>query len=218
MTHTRGWDKGVYAALRKLHAPLWRKLFDESGAPSVAALPGFIESLRSLLEQGYTFTDVAIVYGVSRQRAQQWAKQLDLYDARFDGVTPRRVWDDAKGQFVPVTGTTYRLMRQAVRTAKRRAVVEASRAARRAQDTETLRLLAVDLDRVPTLLELGEEMGFPPAQAAARLAVAWREPGDARPYADALARLYRAAGLEIRAIGGAGHVDVAERRRMAVPA
>lgn len=93
------------AAIRRYSAPFWREM---SRAPSVIAaqfpvgerIVGFVDSLRSLSEQGYSLTDISMMFGVSRERVRQWCVQYNV--TRLPMFSPPRRWDWDTGRFVPI--------------------------------------------------------------------------------------------------------------------
>lgn len=72
----------------------------------VADLPGFTESLDLLLHrEQYTYTDIAMMFGVSRQRIEQLAERMFPNRSRREGwlgMRSLRVWDDNQHRFIPI--------------------------------------------------------------------------------------------------------------------
>jgi len=65
-------------------------------------------SLVSLVtEQGFTLTDVALFFGVSRESVRLWCNRLGVART-WGGPSRLRVWDDTRHRFVPVSITTYK--------------------------------------------------------------------------------------------------------------
>lgn len=176
-----------------------------SGQPSgLAFLPGFVESLRLLVErERYSMTDIALMFGVSRERIRQL---FDRYELEYPEGTSRglnavRVWDDASHRFRPVS-------RGSIDQAKRlgaRAVKRAKRVARRAEIqqriVEAVTALRARLGRDPSWWEMWLAIGGSPdatRPAAAALAVGqWMFPcWDEMVAIDCLARLTSQAAID----------------------
>jgi hypothetical protein len=152
---------------------LWRKFKGGDRRP-VASLPGFEESLRILLvEERYTASDVALMFGVTRERVRQWAKRLGI----ALGYGPvKRIWVDEENRFRPVPSHVRDQIlagyRRENRTSERRATI----AARQAHIRAACNSLRSRLGRDPTARELAEAtFGKPMGQnsAAPFLIVAW---------------------------------------------
>lgn len=184
----------------------------------IAALPGFAESLRLLItEQGYALTDVALMFGVSRERVRQLCDRLAIPRRHGQGssaglVAHCRVWDDATHRFVPVPRAAFfgglRQHRITTRRAAQVAMMTARHAARMDQAVAVIHALRQSLGRTPTILEVtrGCGLGFTnPNQAGGALS-GWLEPVGASTRVGVLPALWRAAGVTPRPIGGAGRL------------
>ena len=76
--------------VRRFHAPLWRQWRAEGVTESALS-----QSLTRLYQQGYGDTEIAAMFGVSRERVRQWRERFDLngVKAPIQGTLERR-WDD----------------------------------------------------------------------------------------------------------------------------
>ena len=199
------WDSEDREACRAHHAELFRELkLRLVGKTDVALedIPGMLDSLQCLLDMGYSFTDMAVMFGVSRQRVGQWCDRHGLEDPDGWGAA-YRVWDDELHQFVSVTreemNDRARLQLELRKDAER----TRRREAKRRRHVATLRRLHEELGRVPTQGELARELGFAGhGQGAARY---WLGVNGAESYTEAFTQMYHAAGLEKRTRGGSGH-------------
>ncbi len=174
----------------------------------VAQLPGFVESLRLLLrEERYSLSDIALMFGVSRERMRQIADRegMPVNGCRSVGLHCVRVWDDTAHRFRPVSRGLLRQQRQKDRIAENRAKRDSQYAERRAMAVATIRRLADALGRTPAHAEVCRALGI--SDAAGFL------PGWLRLYGDySLAPLYREAGVE--PLGRGGRRDGAGRKPM----
>lgn len=152
---TRGprWNRSERDAIARHHAPYFEALkreWGQVGGDRVDWIPGFRESLQSLLEQGYNISDLAVMVGVSRERVRQWCNQLDLerYAVR---TTYRRVWDDELMRFRPVTAKEW----AAIRNAPYWDGVREAKCARYERACGLIRGFAAEHGRAPTTTEVG---------------------------------------------------------------
>lgn len=118
-----GWNPKELRSVMRIHAPFWNQYKSIRGVGKQAIEVAILElpdSLRMLFDQGYTFTDVGAMFGVTRERVRQWAKRYSI--ARFPNVTAPRVWDHVTSRFValPMRGKDYSLAHDKKITAIRR--------------------------------------------------------------------------------------------------
>lgn len=71
------------------------------------AIPGFVESIQALAEQGYTLEDIGAMFGVSRERVRQWFKKLGLRAPSLHKGYGRS-WDAVRHRFVTYLARDYR--------------------------------------------------------------------------------------------------------------
>lgn len=150
----------------------------------IAQLPGFAESLRILLDdEQYAMTDVALMFGVSRERLRQLAGKFGLAAPNTGrGLYSVRIWDDTAHRFRPVAKGV--LHRQRPRS-KKRAVRQQVRAGYRAHVEAALRALAEAApDRRVGLVDLGVALGYvargdgqDEARAAMLIKCSWQSTG-----------------------------------------
>ena len=151
-----------------------------------------------LINEGYGLTDIAMMFGISRERVRQRAEQLGIAYTR--GTKPR-VWDDQLGRFRFREPAEQWADRQLLRRVK----FEHRLGARRAAQVTALRALHAKLGRTPTLGEVADRCGlyqtalyvtwgYTPVQKLCRATAA-----------QASAALYAAAGLVPRLPGSPGH-------------
>ncbi len=94
-THT-----GIGHTSRTLHTELWHQMVQENGGV-VANVPGFVASLDLLLnDEKYTLSDVALMFGLSRERIRQYRNKHRIASQGHQKII--RVWDDTRNRFVPV--------------------------------------------------------------------------------------------------------------------
>jgi len=103
------------------HRPMWEALRGEAREGVEKAVPGFLQSLQMLFDQGYCLTDVGMMFGMSRERVRQFAKKYGLH--RFPRTTPPRVWSWERREFVaiPSSRTQYDRAYKKARAIDRRA-------------------------------------------------------------------------------------------------
>ena len=195
MGWTECWAAAEREACRAEHAICFNALklrrFGTTDVP-IADIPGMLDSLNALLESGYSFTDVGVMFGVSRQRVAQWRDQYGLKGS--DGRSPGyRVWDEARNRFVTATREEALVRARAHLRARRRTDLRERQETERRRHMEALVRLSETLGRPPTLAELAADLGLAGiAQSAARY---WRGVNGARTNADMTKEMYRAAGL-----------------------
>lgn len=154
----------------------------------IAQLPGFAESLRLLIErEQYSLTDIALMFGVSRERMRQLVERAGLSASTKAyplGLNAIRAWDDATHRFYPCARGQQRKRADALRKAQRAANRARDLAARRAHVGRMYHQLHATLGMAPTVAQwtsavYGREM--PPEQAAIRLCAYWgADPGNCR--------------------------------------
>ena len=165
----------------------------------ISRIPGMLDSLNALLELGYSFTDVGVMFGVSRQRVAQWRDKYHLggTDGRGPGY---RTWDDARNRFVAISRREVLAQARTLLESRREREARERRETERGRHVEALRRLARTLGRSPTLSEVADDLGYAGiAQGAARY---WRGVNGARTHAEMTAEMYRAAGLRKYKPGG----------------
>lgn len=166
-------------------------------------------AMATAAEEGYCQGDVALMFGVSSSRAKQWAIRYGL-TAKFRALgvgSKPRVFDWAQGRFVAQAGSVFRAERIKSRRAQRRRLKKVRRHERRILLITSLKSLAKELHRVPTTAEMVERTGH-------SISGVWhyfcgrkqRDHYVARDYSNALRRFYRLAGLQVREVGGRGHI------------
>ncbi len=78
----------------------WKRAHGVFGSGSVRRLPGFASGLAALHADGWSQSDIARMFGVSRERVHQWFSLCGLVP-RFWG-SRNRVWSAEAQRFVPV--------------------------------------------------------------------------------------------------------------------
>lgn len=179
----------------------------------IADLPGFRESLRLLLEEEeYSQSDVAMMFGVSRERIRQLGHKLgvSLPSHAQRGLNQVRVWDDTLHRFRPEFKSVLRRTAQQERVRERKRQRAERRADQQRRIVITLLLLKGRLGRDPSNQEMVEAItGRPchPNQGGRRLSHLWS--GYGNRYTETRAELLHLTGIAPRAIGGAGHLPAA---------
>ena len=131
-----------------------RTSYNPSGSNyGIAQLPGFVESVRLLVaREQYCATDVALMFGVSRERIRQLIAKHHIPIHHYPkGLKATRLWDDHNHRFYPVS-------RGAVTQETTRAITQARKAAHRRK------YLARWANAAAVLRELAEELGHTPCQ------------------------------------------------------
>src|SRR5713226_6291359 len=95
--------------LRAFARPRWEALKLAHGSVSVRRLPGFAASLAALHADGWGQSDIALMFGVTRERVRQWFLACGLA-SQFWG-SRHRLWSWDAGRFIPVDTTTYKRAR-----------------------------------------------------------------------------------------------------------
>lgn len=182
------WDAADRDAVRRFHSPLFRRWKARRDAWSIVDIPGFVESLQALHDYGYSLTDIACTWGVTRERVRQWFEKYGL--ERHEEAASVRVWDDDLACFYPVSHPEYQRRRAA-------AIQRHRKHAKIAADIALVRRLAKKMGRPPAVADLTEEVygdrNVPASGIAARWG--WGRNADCT-YAEAMDRLYDAAGIE----------------------
>jgi hypothetical protein len=201
------WETKRRASITVAHRPYWRKLKAANGAgsgsrKSVCDITGFTESIDRLLKQGWCATDIGVFFGVSRERARQWIKELGL-KALEHGTMPR-VWDPDLACFRPIRKADAREeMAEAERRAKRLAIAKHRRAMRE-EHVAFIQLYHEEYGYGPSTTELGEFFNT----SWSGICQYWRVKRLGKmtlSYAECYALMNRLAGVEPRVKGSPGH-------------
>jgi hypothetical protein len=174
--------------------PIWQLMKKRKGWDKIPNrdIPGFYECLQEMYDGGYSFSDIAIVFGYSREYIRQLFRAGDGLVATEAGAL-LRLWDDDLERFVPCTREDCE-QRQRDIVRKRRAI---RRAEIRAYAVDELRTLHFELGRQPTINEFGERLGFKSAGGCASMIRSMWDGGRAQlSYAETLDEIYECAGIE----------------------
>ena len=145
-----------------------------------------------LFTGGLTMTEIGKAIGISRERVRQRLKRMG-----YVGRTYRSGWKSIEPW---------------VAAHRKREAKLAAKAARFQEDAQKLRVLAVELGRVPTLREAAEALGAPVGVWKGTAPAAWlalrggRNTTKKEPYRPFVAALYAAAGLRVRPRGALGNI------------
>lgn len=85
---------------RAIRGPMYRR-GHEGKISALDAIPHLAASLESLVCQGYGYSDIGMMFGVSASTVRNWLRRCGLRS--IFGVSPRRVWSETLHQFVPVS-------------------------------------------------------------------------------------------------------------------
>lgn len=153
-----------------------------------------------LIHEGYGLTDIALMFGLSRERVRQKARRLGIV---YTGGTKPRVWDDRLGRF--------RFRELAEQRAEQRLLLrvkfEHRLGARRAKQVEALRALYAEFGRTPTLGEVADRCGFEKGTLYTTWGYTPQQKLCRATAKEATAALYIAAGLVARGPGSPGHIN-----------
>ena len=128
----------------------------------IAQLPGFAASLRILLDdEQYAMTDVALMFGVSRERLRQLVARYGMaVPLTGRGLKSVRIWDDSAHRFQPVARGVLKRQRARRYSQTYWAARQQVRAGYRAHVEAVLRALAEAApDRRVGLVDLGVALG-----------------------------------------------------------
>ncbi len=216
-----------FQSIIDVHKPLWDKLkkerwkIGENGSGSLTSIPEFADSLRLLLvDQGYSFTDVGTMFGVSRERVRQWAGALGIQKRHGQG-SDMRVWDRKAGRFRTV-GSVKNYRREAYRRKYGNRIHSTKTLAMRKRRQEILQI-ARELGIVPNSPPLAVDIVaalFPhlshPHGNISRIARPFFRPNNRRQYRgwyqQAIDTLYLMAGYSWRPGPGYRQRRILERR------
>lgn len=192
-------DRADANEVRSYHKPLFqrwkrRQGFKMGGTMRLDEATDLIPSVQALYDYGYSQSDIAVMFGVTRECVRQWFERYDL--ERYDGSESgsgslARLWDDEAMCFLPVSDDE---LVTKVRKAKKRARRERLHR-KRAAHVAVLKQLAEQLGRVPTLKETVKAIGYGSWTGFARTYWGVKTHGS---YSRAADRLYRAAGFTER--------------------
>lgn len=84
----------------KYQRPLWTAFKGpmRPGETLKTVVPDFYPSVQALFDQGYSLTDVGLMFGLSRERIRQLARQGNL--RRWPTRSPKREWSWEHGRFI----------------------------------------------------------------------------------------------------------------------
>ncbi len=181
--------------------------------PSRASDPDFVPSLVLLLTvEEYSFEDVGLMFGVTRERARQWSLEYNIKapPQGLRGMRAIRVWDDTRNRFVAgPRGSFYEGER------RNRLIVRMQETSKRIQDrrnkiiSQAVQLKSI-LGRDPTLAELGAAFfgrGLKDLKhAAPRFAGVWGGSSSTRQRYQAFRAALAEQGVIARKAGSAGWV------------
>ena len=206
--HSR-WDPREREEVRSHHAKLWDewkcRLSMEFGIKGghrcthLADIPGFLDSLKRLAATGYSLVDIAVMFGLTRQRIDQLFDDHDI--PRGNWGSSFRMWSDEKNYFVAVTHEDLgELLR-----GKRNLTLEGQKAERRERKKQrhiqAILEFAREHGRPPSITELAKKLGYSRLAGQAIIARYWGyqnwRPGSVS-YQEAWDNLYAAAGFPDR--------------------
>lgn len=197
MTLRTRMDAAARNEIAVFHRPYWEALKQQQDVSVYSTV--FRASIARLVEQGYCASDIAMMFGVSRERARQWFMSLGL-DPHF-GTKPR-VWDPERGHFVAVA--LGELRDEALRAGQRqrRAAKKAEFRRRWCAAIKVLREITA-AGRRPTAQMLARklfpERGFISSASATPALVSYLSLGVRRAANSApryiVSRLYRVSGI-----------------------
>jgi len=167
--------------------------------------PDFVPSLRLLIEiERYAHTDVALMFGVSRERVRQWCERYGVVhpdrglSAR--GLFAVRVWDDSVNRFRPVPRRV--IAAEAKREERARLLISraSKREASRKRIVEAIKKLRSELGGTPRWDDVCAELNVKTVSAIQAL---WCGKGGSRR--GTLGEIARAAGIKMMPRGHHAH-------------
>lgn len=189
------------------HRYYYRRLKKAYGGinTSVSDIPGFVEAVRLAVQDGFSLTDVGVMFGVSRERVRQWCKQYDIEQGDHHS-SQYRIWSDDESRFVPVSQErmyelAYKYHQDRVNKEREDRLNE-----HRSAHVEAMKKLAKRFGRTPTLSELEDEVGESWPNIARDWGYDAQDTSEEAGYAAAYRRLCDAANVPRREPGGGGHV------------
>lgn len=203
----RTWDEKDREDCREYHRRYYRALKKSHGGihTAVSEIPGFVSSVRWALQDGFSLTDVGVMFGVSRERVRQWCEEFEIERGKHEG-SQYRLWSDEENRFVPVSQETMYQLAYEYHHDRVDQEQESRRKERRSAQVEAMKKLAKRFGRTPTLSELEEEYGESWPSIARDWGYDPQDDSEGSSYSAAYDRLCDAAHVPRRATGGAGHV------------
>ncbi|MBW7932139.1 MAG: hypothetical protein H3C62_00730 [Gemmatimonadaceae bacterium] len=193
-------DLPAFQVFHRPHYAAWRATHRALGEEAVSAI--IRRSIVRLHSQGWGAADIAGMIGLTRQRVEQLLDAYNIVDRPRGSV--RRVWDDSRRRFRPITRSEHTAHEAAARRRdpERAAARDAARAVARAKRRGMLaatRALVASLDgQCPTQCQLRAALGLHDTQIAS----AWnphffqRPPSPGR-FVKGKSRLLRLAGVRV---------------------
>lgn len=149
----------------------------------------------------YGCTDIALMYGLSCQRIQQIAARNGL---NTRGSLPR-LWDPTLSRFRAMTREEWRSRIRLQHKAQTKQRLFRRQESERQRHVHAAKQLARDLDRVPALGEIATAIGKSVPNMIQYWGFLSAKTGQ-QTGRRATEALYRAAGLQKRAVGNRGHI------------
>jgi hypothetical protein len=177
-------------ALIKEVAPYWHAYKLEHQIAEDLTDTRLGEALRELIhEHGYNLSDIAIMFGVSRERVRQWCGQHGVDHRCPPGrASSFRMWDAERLRFVPCSLEEYMTAVLATKRDARLNSQTEKRASQRLADVARVQTVGSTLGRAPYYAEVFDE-------PCAIIAQHWRDSRDnIITYSLALDILWLAAG------------------------
>ncbi len=201
--------------LTAFHRSLWC-LCGKNGNGCACTSPVKDEHVLALLDQGYGYTDIGIMFGLSRERIRQLAARNGSTKP-WRGSLPR-CWDPLLSRFRAVSREEWRLgarLRARLQNKKKRlAAMEFRHSEMRERHVQILCELSMSLGRAPVSRELEVACGI--GLPSILMAWGYNNPATRRDgsASRAMTALYNAAGLTKPRIGGGGHVSGQHCRKL----
>ena len=157
----------------------------------------------------YGCTDIAMMYGLSRERIRQIAVRNGL---KTRGSLPR-LWDAALSRFRAMTREEWRTRNRLQHKARMQQRLANRREPERRRHVEAAQRLAKELGRVPSLPEIALAIGKPVSHMIQYWGYSSCKVGE-HTGRQATTNLYRAAGMQKRLPGQSGHIDGPNKRKL----
>ena len=187
------WKEEERREVTNFHHGLLQKLKEQYGVKGIAEIPGALESMQRMHNEGYSLGDIGVAVGLRKQSIYWIFLKHDLKVNDFP-YTSHRIFNWKKRRFVPAQIEEFKLNQKAKKESERKRIkiLQAEIDLR----VKAIRSLGRFYGRQPSVKEVGHELGFAtnPYLRIARPGMYLRE--NQLSAREALNDIYRKAGYE----------------------